>query len=83
MVEGPAVRRDGALLPRAGLPTADRARPAVVGSGLLPGERAALATHHWVAWPELRSLPDRVEPPRLPAVLGALVPDGPWGRSEG
>ncbi|MFH9861980.1 NUDIX hydrolase [Streptomyces sp. NPDC017202] len=58
-------------------------RPAVVGSGLLPGERAALDTHRWVAWPKLRSLPDRVEPPRLPAVLGALVPDGPWGRSEG
>ena len=58
-------------------------RPPLVRTGLLPDEQAALDTHRWVAWPELHSLPDRVEPPRLPAVLGDLMPDGPWGRRSG
>ncbi|MFG2216638.1 hypothetical protein ACGFN1_17515 [Streptomyces sp. NPDC048685] len=31
-----------------------------------------------MTWLDLGSLPDPVEPPQLLAVLGALVPDGPW-----
>ncbi|MFF8190532.1 NUDIX hydrolase [Streptomyces bobili] len=58
-------------------------RPSLVRTGLLPGERTALDTHRWVAWPELHSLPDPVEPPQLPDVLGGLMPDGPWGRRPG
>ncbi|MCX5528494.1 NUDIX domain-containing protein [Streptomyces bobili] len=58
-------------------------RPSLVRTGLLPGERTALDTHRWVAWPELSSLPDPVEPPHLPDVLGDLMPDGPWGRRPG
>ncbi|TXS37854.1 NUDIX hydrolase [Streptomyces sp. OR43] len=53
-------------------------RPALVRTGLLPDEQVSLDTHAWVARPDLAGLPDRVEPPRLVAVLGALAPDGPW-----
>ncbi|MFI5546076.1 NUDIX hydrolase [Streptomyces sp. NPDC051815] len=53
-------------------------QPALTRTGLLPDERANLDAHAWVAWSELDALPDRVEPPQLPAVLGLLVPDGPW-----
>ncbi|MFD5255928.1 NUDIX hydrolase [Streptomyces bobili] len=58
-------------------------RPSLVRTGLLPDERTALDTHRWVGWPELCSLPDPVEPPHLPDVLGDLMPDGPWGRRPG
>jgi 8-oxo-dGTP pyrophosphatase MutT (NUDIX family) len=53
-------------------------RPVIAPAGLLADERTNLRDVAWVAWSELGSLPDRLEPPQLPAVLAALVPDGPW-----
>ena len=53
-------------------------QPALVRTGLLPDERITLDTHAWIAWSDLGSLPDRLEPPQLLTVLEALVPDGPW-----
>lgn len=53
-------------------------RPALARTGLLADEQASLHESAWVAWSELDSLPDRLEPPQLAAVLAALVPDGPW-----
>ncbi|WP_238696938.1 hypothetical protein ACGH52_32160 [Streptomyces sp. BBFR25] len=53
-------------------------RPAPARTGLLPDEQASLDTYAWTAWPDLGSFADPVEPPQLSAVLGALVPDGPW-----
>ncbi|MGP4112873.1 NUDIX hydrolase [Streptomyces sp. 4N509B] len=53
-------------------------RPSLTRTGLLPDEQATLDTHAWVAWSELDAVPDRLEPPELPAVLRALVPSGPW-----
>ncbi|MEV8017386.1 NUDIX domain-containing protein [Streptomyces sp. NPDC086554] len=53
-------------------------QPSLVRTGLLPDEQVNLDTHAWIAWSDLSSLPDPVEPPQLPAVLGTLVPDGPW-----
>ncbi|MGQ7754558.1 NUDIX hydrolase (plasmid) [Streptomyces sp. WC2508] len=53
-------------------------QPALVRTGLLPDEQVELDTHGWMTWSDLGSLPDPVEPPQLLAVLGALVPDGPW-----
>ncbi|WP_448321784.1 NUDIX hydrolase [Streptomyces sp. CO7] len=53
-------------------------RPALVRTGLLPYELTSLDTHTWVAWPDLGSLPDPVEPPQLATVLATLTPDGPW-----
>ncbi|MGW4546248.1 NUDIX domain-containing protein [Streptomyces violaceorubidus] len=53
-------------------------RPPLVRTGLLPEERSSLAGYAWTAWADLGSLADPVEPPRLPSVLRALVPDGPW-----
>ncbi len=53
-------------------------RPALVRTGLLPDEQASLDTYAWTAWPDLGSFADPVEPPQMSAVLGALVPDGPW-----
>ncbi|MFD6188559.1 NUDIX domain-containing protein [Streptomyces sp. NPDC060275] len=53
-------------------------RPPLVRTGLLPDERANLDTHVWTARSGLSALPDRVEPPRLEAVLDALVPGGRW-----
>ncbi|GAA1369427.1 NUDIX domain-containing protein [Streptomyces beijiangensis] len=54
-------------------------RPTLVRTGLSAGELASLDTHWWIAWSDLDSLPDPVEPPRLLSVLAALMPDGPWG----
>lgn len=59
-------------------------QPSLVRTGLLPDEQVNLDTYAWIEWSDLSSLPDPVEPPRLPAVLGALPPDGSWrdrGRS--
>ncbi len=53
-------------------------RPSLVRTGLLPDEQATLDAHAWIEWSDLSSLRDAVEPPQLPAVLGALAPDGPW-----
>jgi 8-oxo-dGTP pyrophosphatase MutT (NUDIX family) len=53
-------------------------RPSVVRTGMLPDERANLDAHAWIAWSDLDSLPDPVEPPQLLAVLGTLLPGGPW-----
>lgn len=53
-------------------------QPSLVRTGLLPDEQATLDTHLWIAWSDLGSLSDPVEPPQLPAVLASLVPDGPW-----
>ncbi|MFC4469254.1 NUDIX domain-containing protein [Streptomyces xiangluensis] len=53
-------------------------QPSLVRTGLLPDEQANLDTHAWIAWSDLDSLSDQVEPPQLLTVLGALVPDGPW-----
>ncbi|MGW6057266.1 hypothetical protein [Streptomyces sp. NPDC055189] len=48
------------------------------GPACPPDEQVSLDTHIWIAWSELGSLSDPVEPPQLPAVLGAMLPDGPW-----
>lgn len=53
-------------------------RPPLLRTGLLPEEQANLHTHAWLAWSDLDSLSDPVEPPQLPAVLDAMAPDGPW-----
>ncbi|MFQ3555993.1 hypothetical protein QZN11_04175 [Streptomyces gramineus] len=53
-------------------------QPPLVRTGLLPDEQATLDMHLWIAWSDLGSLSDPVEPPRLLAVLTSLVPDGPW-----
>ncbi|MFJ5645647.1 NUDIX hydrolase [Streptomyces sp. NPDC093223] len=53
-------------------------QPSLVRTGLLPDEQATLDTHLWIAWSDLGSLSDPVEPPQLPSVLASLVPDGPW-----
>ncbi|MEV7890346.1 NUDIX hydrolase [Streptomyces sp. NPDC002817] len=53
-------------------------RPSLVRTGLLPDEEASLDTHAWIAWSDLDSQVDPVEPPQLLAVLGALRPEGPW-----
>ncbi|MFH0243893.1 hypothetical protein ACGRHY_16030 [Streptomyces sp. HK10] len=46
--------------------------------GLLPHEETSLEAYAWAPWPDLGSLPGRVEPPHLLSVLAALLPDGPW-----
>ena len=53
-------------------------QPTPVRTGLLPDEQISLDTHAWIAWSDLGSLPDRLEPPQLLTVLEALVPEGPW-----
>ncbi|MFH8484495.1 NUDIX hydrolase [Streptomyces longisporoflavus] len=57
-------------------------QPPLTRTGLLPEERESLDTHVWIAWSELGSLPDPVEPPQLLSLLGVLAPDGPWPRGE-
>ncbi|MFJ9472740.1 NUDIX domain-containing protein [Streptomyces caniferus] len=57
-------------------------RPSPVRVGLLPDEQINLDSYAWVLWSDLDSLPDRVEPPHLISVLGALVPDGPWRKED-
>ncbi|MGW2571486.1 NUDIX hydrolase [Streptomyces sp. NPDC001537] len=52
--------------------------PSLVRTGLLPEEQASLDSHAWIAWSDLDSLSDPVEPPQLLTVLDTLVPDGPW-----
>ncbi|MET8685788.1 NUDIX domain-containing protein [Streptomyces sp. NPDC004732] len=52
--------------------------PPLSRTGLLPDEQASLDTHTWIAWSDLPSLQDPVEPPQLLEVLDALAPDGPW-----
>ncbi|MFD3701214.1 NUDIX hydrolase [Streptomyces sp. NPDC058646] len=54
--------------------------PSPVRTGLLPYEQVNLHRHAWIPWSDLDSLPDPVVPPQLLAVLGALMPEGPWGR---
>lgn len=54
-------------------------RPALTTAGLLPKERLSLQGHAWVSRPELADLPDRLEPPRLAAVVAALAPETTWG----
>ncbi|CAL9643220.1 NUDIX domain-containing protein [Streptomyces sp. enrichment culture] len=58
-------------------------RPPLVRTGLLPDEQASLDTYAWTAWPDLGTLTDPVEPPRLSAVLDALAPGGPWSDRRG
>ncbi|MEU1146882.1 NUDIX domain-containing protein [Streptomyces sp. NPDC005863] len=57
-------------------------QPPLTRTGLLPDELASLDTHAWVAWSELGSLPDPVEPPQLLTVLDTLAPDGPWRAAD-
>lgn len=57
-------------------------QPALARTGLLPDEQVNLGAHAWIFPAELSSLPDPVEPPHLPSVLAALVPDGPWSRRD-
>lgn len=52
-------------------------RPVPSRTGLLADEQRNLRGYAWVAWSDLPSLPDRLEPPQLLAVLAALAPDGP------
>ncbi|MEU1872949.1 MULTISPECIES: NUDIX domain-containing protein [unclassified Streptomyces] len=59
-------------------PLAAARRELAEETGLLPDERASLDTYAWTAWPDLGSPADPVEPPQPAAVLGALVPGGPW-----
>lgn len=56
--------------------------PQLTRTGLLPDERDNLRDHAWLAWSELDTLPDRLEPPQLLDVLDALVPDGPWSARD-
>lgn len=58
-------------------------QPKLVRSGLQPAEQDSLHEYAWVSCPEIGLLPDRVEPPRLAAVIATLVPDGPWGELAG
>jgi 8-oxo-dGTP pyrophosphatase MutT (NUDIX family) len=44
-------------------------RPPVAREGLLPYEQSELITHAWVSPADLAELPDRLEPPSLPALL--------------
>ncbi|MEU9234082.1 NUDIX hydrolase [Streptomyces subrutilus] len=53
-------------------------RPPLTRTGLLPDEQVDLEAHAWIAWSDLGSLADPVEPPQLLDVLGDLMPDGPW-----
>ncbi|URN12276.1 NUDIX hydrolase [Streptomyces radiopugnans] len=48
------------------------------GRACSPHERNALDAYAWVPWPDLGSLPGRVEPPHLLPALAALLPGGPW-----
>jgi 8-oxo-dGTP pyrophosphatase MutT (NUDIX family) len=48
-------------------------QPALLRTGLLPDERVNLRGHAWVAMSELDSLPDRLEPPQLRAVVDAFL----------
>ena len=41
-------------------------------------EARDLIDETWVAWHDIRRLPDPVEPPDLVNVLRSLDPDGPW-----
>lgn len=52
-------------------------RPALVRTGLRADEHVNLHGYAWVAWCDLDSLSERLQPPQLPAVLAALLPDGP------
>lgn len=56
----------------------DEEQPVLVRTGLLADEQVNFHEHAWVASSDLDSLPDRMEPPQLPAVIAALVPNGPW-----
>lgn len=51
-------------------------QPALSRTGLLAEEQVNLHGYAWVALSDLDSLPDRIEPPQLRAVIAALVPDG-------
>ncbi|MFF1837389.1 NUDIX domain-containing protein [Streptomyces sp. NPDC058231] len=53
-------------------------RPVLRTTGLLPDEQVNLHAYAWVAWSDLNTLVDRIEPPTLLRVLATLVPDGPW-----
>jgi 8-oxo-dGTP pyrophosphatase MutT (NUDIX family) len=56
----------------------DAERPALTRAGLLPDEQQNLDGHRWFAPADLATLPDRLEPPDLAAVVAALTaPDGP------
>ncbi|MGW8848132.1 NUDIX hydrolase [Streptomyces xiamenensis] len=57
-------------------------RPALARTGLLPDEQVNLGAHAWIFPSELSTLPDPLEPPHLPSVLAALVPDGPWSQRD-
>ncbi|MGH3759622.1 NUDIX domain-containing protein [Actinophytocola sp.] len=59
-------------------PVSSRSDRPVARTGLLADEQVNLHEYAWVLWSDLDSLPDRLKPPRLPAVLAALLPDGPW-----
>jgi 8-oxo-dGTP pyrophosphatase MutT (NUDIX family) len=52
-------------------------------AGLAEYERGWLGGHAWVAWSEIASLPDTVEPPQLLGILAALDPSGPWRLGHG
>ena len=54
-------------------------QPEVVRTNLLQDEQVNLHGHAWVARAQLADLSDRVEPPQLTAVVGALAPDSGWG----
>lgn len=56
-------------------------RPALVRTGLLPDEQINLNDHRWVSAEELATMPDRIEPPELAAVIATLAPEGPWTAS--
>jgi len=56
--------------------------PGLSRAGLLADEQANLRGHAWLSPGELAGLPDRVEPPSLAAVIGALDPYGPWASPD-
>ena len=51
-------------------------QPALLRTGLLADEQVNLCEHAWVTMSELDSLPDRIEPPQLRAVVSALTLKG-------
>ncbi|MDP9416351.1 MAG: NUDIX domain-containing protein [Actinomycetota bacterium] len=53
-------------------------QPSLTRAGLLPDEQVNLRDHAWLAKAELKGLPDRVEPPQLADIVGALAPATVW-----
>jgi len=71
-VERQAVRGVGALF----LACFTDEQPALARTGLLADEQINLHEYAWVTLSDLDSLPDRIEPPQMQAVIAALLARG-------